>query len=93
MFHLLYKEYFGRGRGDNRGNSSHIFVISVVVFIILNLVENVIHYSIGRMHGSSNVSITAPSSVDWARIICIMLIFAFLQGLFTMTLSYKYGSD
>jgi len=79
MFHLLYKEY--------HGNSRRIFVISVAVFIFLNLVENVIHYSIGRMHGKANVSIIAPSSTDWMRIIGIMVIFALLQGLFTMMLS------
>lgn len=85
MFHLLYKEYFN----IDRSNSRRIFVISIVVFIFLNLVENVIHYSIGRMHGISNMSIIAPSSTDWTRIIGIMIIFALLQGLFTMMLSSK----
>lgn len=80
MLHLLYTQYFNKG-------TIHIFVISVVVFIVLNLVENVIHYSIGRHHGDLAVSIAAPSSTDWARIIGIMLIFAVLQGLFTMALS------
>lgn len=85
MLHLLYNEYFNkRGIGNSRW---HIFVVSVVVFIILNLVENVIHYSIGRTHGSSSVLIMAPSPVDWVRIIGIMIIFALLQGLFTMALS------
>lgn len=85
MFHLLYKEYFN----IDRSNSRRIFVISVVVFIFLNLVENVIHYSIGRTHGISNMSIHVPSSTDWTRIIGIMIIFALLQGLFTMMLSSK----
>jgi len=88
MFHLLYKEYFNRRR--HGGSSRHIFIISVAVFICLNLVENVIHYSIGRTHGASNVSFMAPSSVDWVRIIVIMVIFALLQGLFTMALSSNY---
>ena len=88
MLHLLYKEYFNtRGSGNSR---RHIFVASIVVFIILNLVENVIHYSIGRMHGLSGISLTAPSYVDWVRIIGIMIIFAILQGLFTMTLSANF---
>lgn len=80
MPHLLYTQYFNKSK-------FYIFVISVVVFIVLNLLENVIHYSIGRHHGDLAVSIAVPSHTDWVRIIGIMLIFAVLQGLFTMTLS------
>jgi hypothetical protein len=80
MFHMLYTQYFTKGK-------FHIFIISVVVFIVLNLLENVIHYSIGRHHGDLVVSITAPSPRDWTRIIGIMIIFAILQGVFTMALS------
>lgn len=79
MLHLLYTQYFNKGK-------FHIFVISVAVFIVLNLLENVIHYSIGRHHGDLSVSIAAPSSTDWVRIIGIMLVFAVLQGVFTMML-------
>ena len=80
MLHILYTQYFTKGK-------FHIFIISVVVFIVLNLLENVIHYSIGRHHGDLVVSIAAPSPTDWARIIGIMIIFAVLQGVFTMALS------
>jgi hypothetical protein len=80
MFHLLYKQYFNKDK-------SHIFIISVIVFIVLNIVENIIHYSIGRHHGDSNVAITAPSADDWVRIIIVMIVFALLQGLFTIALS------
>ena len=31
MFHLLYKEYFNK-------NTRHIFVISVIVFVVLNII-------------------------------------------------------
>ena len=57
MFHMLYTQYFTKGK-------FHIFIISVVVFIVLNLLENVIHYSIGRHHGDLVVSIAAPSPRD-----------------------------
>ncbi len=80
MFHLLFKQYFNKSK-------SHIFIISVIVFIVLNIMENIIHYSIGRHHGDTNVSITAPSADDWVRIISVMIVFALLQGLFTMALS------
>jgi hypothetical protein len=61
------------------------------VFIVLNLIENVIHYNIGKFHegtGAGNDGIagfhfTNPSNTDWVRIVVIMLTFAVLQGLFT----------
>ena len=83
MPHLLYNEYFI----TNRNRSLTIFTVSIAVFIVLNLVENVIHYSIGRTHGTSGIVIVAPSYVDWLRITIIMIIFAILQGLLTMALS------
>lgn len=85
MFHLLYNEYFNK-------NTRHIFVISVIVFVVLNIIENVIHYNIGRQHGVSVAEIKAyaPSEGDWIKIVVIMAIFAILQGLFTMTLSNVY---
>ena len=83
MLHLLYKEYFNN-------NTRHIFVISVIVFVVLNIIENVIHYNIGRQHDVSvgEIKAYAPSEGDWVRIITIMIIFAILQGLFTMALSH-----
>jgi hypothetical protein len=85
MFHLLYKEYFNK-------NTRHIFLISVIVFVVLNIIENVIHYNIGRQHDVSvgEIKAYAPSEGDWVRIIVIMTIFAILQGLFTMTFSKVY---
>jgi hypothetical protein len=72
-------------------------MFSFLVFIVLNVVENVIHYNIGKFHdrgdggggnggGSSGVAgyhFTNPSNTDWVRIIVIMLVFAILQGVFT----------
>ena len=85
MFHLLYKEYFNK-------NARHIFLISVIVFVVLNIIENVIHYNIGRQHDVSvgEIKAYAPSEGDWVRIIVIMTIFAILQGIFTMTFSKVY---
>ena len=89
MFDLIFKKYFKPG-------TIHIFVFSFLVFIVLNVVENVIHYNIGKFHdrgggggnggGSSGVAgyhFTNPSNTDWVRIIVIMLVFAILQGVFT----------
>jgi len=89
MFHLIFKKYFKPG-------TIHIFVFSFLVFIILNVVENVIHYNIGKFHdrgggggggngggGVAGYHFTNPSNTDWVRIIVIMLVFAILQGVFT----------
>ena len=82
MFELIYKKYFKKGTLD-------IFVFSFLIFIVLNVIENVIHYNIGKYHDSTNgggvagLHFTNPSNTDWVRIIVIMLIFAVLQGFFT----------
>jgi len=91
MFELIIKKYFKPG-------TLHIFAFSFIVFIVLNVIENVIHYNIGKYHegnttngngnanGRANVAgfhFTNPSQTDWVRIIVIMFIFAVLQGFFT----------
>ena len=85
MFHLIFKKYFKSG-------TIHIFVFSFLVFIVLNIIENVIHYNIGKFHEGTGAGgtgaiagyhFTNPSNTDWVRIVVIMLIFALLQGFFT----------
>lgn len=88
MFHLIIKKYLKPG-------TLHIFAFSFIIFIILNVIENVIHYNIGKYHegrtgrtdnGGANIAgihFTNPSQTDWMRIVVIMIIFAVLQGFFT----------
>jgi hypothetical protein len=88
MFELIFKKYFKPG-------TLHIFAFSFIVFIVLNLIENVIHYNIGKYHTKDDVGskangksvagfhFTNPSETDWVRIVIIMFIFAILQGFFT----------
>ncbi len=83
MFELIYKKYFKK-------DTLHIFVFSFLIFIVLNVIENVIHYNIGKFHDSNGngagvvgIHFTNPSEKDWVRIVLIMLIFAVLQGFFT----------
>jgi len=64
-----------------------IFMISFIVFIVLNTIENVIHYSIGRTQNQQIILIKLPSNLDWIRIIGVMLVFAVLQATFTSVLS------
>lgn len=62
----------------------HLFLVSALTFIMLNVVENIMHYSIGR-NGSvtrswKTLELVLPDEADWKRIIVIMLIFALLQS-------------
>jgi hypothetical protein len=60
----------------------HIIAISFFVYIIVNLVENIIHYNIGKF-SNKETKIDIPSKKDWIKILLVMLIFALLQGLLT----------
>ena len=56
-----------------------IFSISAMVYIFLNMIENTIHYNIGKFT-ESTFQYTLPTLSDEARMIGVMLAFAFLQG-------------
>jgi hypothetical protein len=62
-----------------------LFWHSSLVFIILNFIENIIHYSIGKNYNKDDkyIKFEKPSSRDMVKILIIMFIFAILQGLFT----------
>jgi hypothetical protein len=76
MFETLYKLY-------HQKNTFHLFIISFIVFAVLNIIENVVHYNIGK---SSNIEfeLSNPTIIDWKKIIVTMIIFALLQGMLTM---------
>jgi hypothetical protein len=61
----------------------HIFIISFSIFIVLNIIENYVHYNIGRHTDSKDIVLSMPSKSDWTKIIIVMFVFAFLQGGFT----------
>lgn len=63
----------------------HLMVVSFVVYLFVNLFENLIHYNIGRLskNGEKHTKIKFPSKDDLLRIVIVMLIFAGLQGLLT----------
>ena len=68
-----------------------IFVASFIAFVILNTFENVLHYNIGRTSDEDEIIVlTNPTRKDWLRILIVMLVFAILQGLFTILIrSYE----
>lgn len=63
-------------------NKYHLLAISFSVFIVINLLENLLHYNIGR-HSNSKLKFEIPTNTDWIRIIIVMIIFATLQGSLT----------
>jgi len=60
-----------------------IIIISVMVFCILNIIENVFHYSMGRRHGEKDRRIYLPTYKEFIELIIVMTIFALSQGLIT----------
>ncbi len=68
----------------------HILIISMVVFVTLNIIENYLHYNIGINSPKGNFDLVLPTSTDWAKIILVMIIFAYLQGFFTEFFSDYY---
>lgn len=62
----------------------HVIIASSVVFLFLNVFENVIHYSIGReSNKEESIKLHLPSWEDAIKIIGVMILFGILQGLLT----------
>jgi hypothetical protein len=71
---------------------SHIIIISMIVFIVLNIIENIIYYNNGKYGFDKDIQ-TYFKIPDWNElifIVIIMMIFAFAQGVFTVLLSNFY---
>ena len=67
------------------GRAFHIFVISFLVYAVINMIENYIHYNIGRNHESDyKIEFSSPSALDWTKIAAVMVVFALLQGILTI---------
>jgi hypothetical protein len=65
---------------------NNLILISMIVFLFLNTIENIIHFSIGRnidSKNTANINIEIPEIFDIIKIIFIMGIFSILQALFT----------
>ena len=64
------------------GSSFHIIVISFFVYLFVNFFENIIHYNIGKF-SNKETKLDLPSKKDFIKIVIVMCVFAFLQGLLT----------
>ena len=60
----------------------HIIVISFFIYVFVNLLENLIHYNIGKFN-NKETKFDIPSKKDWIKIVLVMCIFALIQGLLT----------
>jgi len=77
LFRKLRQYYHGR--------TFHIFVISFLVYAVINMVENYIHYNIGRNQEKGlQIVFSSPSTLDWTKIVVVMVVFALLQGILTI---------
>ncbi len=68
----------------------HILIISMAVFVTLNIIENYLHYNIGINSPNNSFDLVLPTSTDWVKIILVMIVFAYLQGFFTEFFSDYY---
>jgi len=65
---------------------NNLILISIIVFLFLNMIENIIHFSIGRnidTKDTPSINIEMPDTNDIIKIIFIMSVFSVLQALLT----------
>ena len=86
---MLHNVYLYRG-------ATRVIVASSIVFIVLNVIENIIHYNIGRSTSSdrpkgdgATALLHLPNVRDTVRIVVVMVVFALLQGVFTYWFSTR----
>lgn len=63
-------------------SSIHLIIISFIIYLFVNLFENVIHYNIGKF-SNRETQFDIPTRKDWFKIIMVMCIFALIQGILT----------
>jgi hypothetical protein len=65
------------------GADKHLIFISIIVYLLVNSVENIVYYSIGRHTGENNITLEIPGGKDLIKIIIVTIIFAIFQGYLT----------
>ena len=65
-----------------RSKSFYIFLISAISFFVLNLIEDLIHFNIGRNH-NLEYKVYFPVNSEWYYIIIVMIFFSLMQGIVT----------
>jgi hypothetical protein len=65
-----------------KSSSFRLLIVSFCVYLFVNLLENLIHYNIGK-YSNSELKFEMPTEGDWFKIIVVMLTFALIQGVLT----------
>ncbi len=65
------------------GADRHLIFVAISVYLIVNSIENIFYYSIGRHSGENNIKLEVPDKKDLIKIIIVTIIFAILQGYLT----------
>jgi hypothetical protein len=64
--------------------NTSLFIHSLVIFVFINIIENLIHYSIGRGSDTDKgIVFYLPTGRDLVKIVFIMIIFGLMQGWLT----------
>lgn len=63
------------------GKNVQLIIISFIVYIFVNMTENMIHYNIGRRN---NLNFELPTGPEFILIFMVMITFAAIQGLLTL---------
>jgi hypothetical protein len=62
------------------GKNVHLIIVSFIVYIFVNMTENMIHYNIGRRN---NLNFEWPTGPEFLLIFMVMITFAGIQGFLT----------
>ena len=65
------------------GADKHLIFVAISVYIVVNSIENIFYYSIGRHTGENNIKLEIPGGKDLIKIIIVTIIFAIVQGYLT----------
>ena len=60
-----------------------VIAISAIIYLFVNLIENIFYYSIGRHSNQEKFKLEFPTKIDWFKIILITIFFAVIQGILT----------
>jgi hypothetical protein len=83
---------FRKLRNFYNGRSFPIFVISFLVYAVINMIENYIHYNIGRHKESDyHIEFSWPTTLEWTKIAVVMVVFATLQGILTILIEQYWN--
>ena len=58
-------------------------IASFIVYIFVNMFENIIHYNIGKTNVNQDALLVFPDTPDLLKIVFVMVVFAGLQGALT----------